>query len=114
MRISRLVGCMIFFAVGWLWFPSGTGAVQTGLLCAGLGDNIWDQWHKGMMPKTDETIDKVTKIKRDCPQLAGSMDSIANAIKGEREKRMKAYGDVWYSSGAASPDEDLEDLELQR
>jgi hypothetical protein len=113
MRISWVVGCVICFAVGLLWFPSGTGAVQTSLLCTGQGDSLWGQWLRGMLPRNDATIEKVLKVKGDCPQLAGSMDRIADVIKAEREKRRKAYDDIQFV-GTGGQDEDLEDLEIQR
>jgi len=77
-----------------LWFPSGTGAVQSSQLCAGMGDSLWDQWLKGMVPKNDATIDKAQKVKTDCPQLAGSMDRISNDIKGHQQKQASAKGHV--------------------
>lgn len=86
MTASRMVVCLMCLSVLWLWLPSGAKAVT----CQAIGNDIWLQWGQGKLPQNDATIDKVLKVKNDCPQLAGSLDRIANDIKAAREKIAEA------------------------
>lgn len=90
MKILWVVVCVICLAVGWLSVPRSSPAVDTSLLCPGMADSIWDQWHKGMLPKNADTIIKVLKVASDCPKLAGSMEKIAYDIKAFQEKKEHA------------------------
>ncbi|HKP01102.1 MAG TPA: hypothetical protein VJU02_05680 [Nitrospiraceae bacterium] len=70
-----------------LWLPAGSGAAPN---CQAIGDDLWKQWHQGVLPRNDATIDKLLKAKSDCPQLGGSMTSMTNDIKVQREKVAEA------------------------
>ena len=62
--------------------------------CDELGNNLWNQWLQGKVPKNQVTIDKLMKVKSDCPKLAGSMDRMANDIKAQKDKIGGADADV--------------------
>ena len=74
-----------------LWIPSDSGAAQD---CKSIGNEIWQRWLEGKLPRNQATIDEVTKIKGNCPQLGGSMDSIAGSIKGEKGRIGSAASDT--------------------
>jgi hypothetical protein len=84
MTISRVVVCGMYLSVILLWLPSGSGAVSTSQLCQGIGNELWLQ--KRTQPQDDAYIDKLLKVKQDCPQLSGSMDRMVNDIKAARQK----------------------------
>lgn len=86
MATLRLILFCMYLSLFGLWFPSSSGAVLSSVLCQGLGNGIWAEWLAGTLPKTDATIDKVAKIKQDCPQLSGSMNRIENDIKAGKQK----------------------------
>lgn len=90
MKLLWVVVCVIWLAVGWLSVPHSSLAVDTSLLCPGMADSIWDQWHKGMLPKNADTIIKVLKVASDCPKMAGSLEKIAYEIKAFQEKKERA------------------------
>jgi hypothetical protein len=91
MKIVWVVVCVICLAVGWLSTPHSSPAADTSLLCTGMGDSIWDQQRKGILPKNADTIIKVLKIANDCPQLKSSMEYIAYEIKAYQEKKAHAH-----------------------
>lgn len=62
--------------------------------CDERGDDLWNQWLQGKVPKNQATIDKAQEVKTDCPQLAGSMDRISNEIKGHQQKQASAKDHV--------------------
>ena len=68
--------------------PGGSG------LCDERGNDLWNQWLQGKVPKNQATIDKLMKVKSDCPKLAGSMDRMANDIKAQKDKIGGADADV--------------------
>lgn len=86
MATLRLILFCMYLSLFVLWFPSSSGAVSSSVLCQGLGNGIWAEWLAGTLPKTDATIDKVVKVKQDCPQLSGSMNRIENDIKAGKQK----------------------------
>ena len=110
MNIVRMVVYGIVLLAGLIWLSSKVEAVPSGQLCQSTADSVWSQWGKGILPKTDETINTMMKFKQDCPQQGGSMQKIADAIMGQREKEKKAFRHIHFSS----QDEHLEDLEIQR
>lgn len=87
MKISRSAVCGLCLSAALLWLPSDSGAVPTSQLCQGVGNDLWAQWRDGNLPRTDPTIDKVLKIKQDCPQLDGSMRHIVDEIKASQQKQ---------------------------
>lgn len=91
MKISRRAVCGLCLSATLLWLPSDSGAVSTSVLCQGLGNGLWGQWLDGTLPKTDATIDKVLKIKPDCPQLDGSIRHIVDEIKANQQKQAGAH-----------------------
>jgi hypothetical protein len=74
-----------------LWLPSGSGAVPTSQLCEDVGNNLWVQWRVRALPKTNETIAKVLKIKQDCPQLDGSIKEIVGNIVTHQVKQLNSH-----------------------
>lgn len=104
MKISRRALCGLCLSTALLWLPSGSGAAPTGLLCQGVGNDLWGQWRNGTLPQTDATIDKLLKTKQDCPQLDGSIKSMVDGIKAHRQKEgdasrhVKKAGEKYQSS----------------
>ena len=90
MNIVRMVAYGIVLLAGLLWLSSKVEAVPSGPLCQGTADSLWDQWGKGMLPKTEGTVDKVLQFRQDCPQQGGSMLSIANSIRAHQTKQAEA------------------------
>lgn len=88
MKISYAVVCMMYWSMLLLWFPSGSEAGTTN--CQGVGNDLWKQWGEMKLPRNDATIDKLLKVKQECPQLGKSMGSIVNEIKAQREKVAEA------------------------
>jgi len=94
MTTSRTVVCAMCLSVLLIWLPSGSGAVPTSQPCQGVGNDFWKQWREGTVPQNDASIDKLLKVKQDCPQLAGSIDNMVNSIKANREKVAEAVAIV--------------------
>lgn len=94
MKILRMVACSVVLLAGMIWLSSKVEAVPSGQLCQGTADSLWLQWGKGMLPKTDETINTITKFKQDCPKQGGSMEKIAGFIRGHQKKQADAKKDT--------------------
>jgi hypothetical protein len=113
MTMLRSSMCAMLLGAIVLWTPSANGfspedynvAARTspvpnilplpgGGLCDELGNDLWNQWLQGKVPKNQATIDKVMKVKSDCPTLAGSMDIMANDIKAQKDKIGGADADL--------------------
>lgn len=88
MKISRRAVCVMCWSVLLLWFPPGSGAGTTN--CQGVENDLWKQWGEKKLPRNDATIDKLRKVKQDCPQLGNSMGFIVDEIKAQREKVAEA------------------------
>ena len=63
-------------------------------ICDETGNHLWNQWLQGKVPKNQATIDKLMKVKSECPKLAGSMDRMANDIKAQKDNIGGADADV--------------------
>ncbi len=85
MNIVRMVACGVVLLACMIWLSSKVEAVPSGQLCQATANSLWIQWGKGELPNTDETINTMMKFKEDCPQQSGSMQKIADAIKGHQE-----------------------------
>ena len=72
----------------------GTPGIGMPSACDELGNELWNQWLQGKVSKNQPTIDKLMKVKSDCPKLAGSMDRMANDIKAQKDKIGGADADV--------------------
>jgi hypothetical protein len=73
-----------------LSFPSGSEAVSSSLLCQGVGNDLWGQSRGKAMPSNEASIEKLLKIKQDCPQLAVSIDRMVGEIKGFLQRQAEA------------------------
>ncbi|MDK2743658.1 MAG: hypothetical protein H8K03_02105 [Nitrospira sp.] len=114
MTIPRLPMCGLLLGAIALWTPSANGfspedynvaarpapvpniPAIPGMssVCDELGDDLWNKWLQGKVPKNQATIDKLMEAKRDCPKLAGSMDRMANEIKAQKDKIGSADANV--------------------
>ncbi len=87
-----------------LSFPTGSEAVSSSLLCQGVGNDLWGQSRGGAMPSNEASIEKLQKIKQDCPQLAVSIDRLVNGIKAHLQrqadagKHVKKSGEAYQNS----------------
>jgi hypothetical protein len=91
-----------------LSLPSDSEAVSTSQLCQAVGNDIWGQSRAGTQPNSEASLEKLQKIKQDCPQLAGSIDRLFNDIKAhlqrqaDASKHVKKAGDA-YQNPAYDP-----------
>ncbi|MBI5315585.1 MAG: hypothetical protein HZB34_06405 [Nitrospirae bacterium] len=91
MTTSRLITCGMCLWGVMVWIPPDSWSAQD---CKSIGNEIWKHWLQGKLPRNQATIDEVTKIKGNCPQLSGSMDRIDRSIKGEKESIGSAASDT--------------------
>lgn len=61
---------------------------------SGVCDDLGMLWSHGKVPNNQATIDKLMKVKSDCPQIAGSIDRMVNDIKAQKDKIGGADADV--------------------
>ncbi|MGC3976111.1 MAG: hypothetical protein QM771_17250 [Nitrospira sp.] len=87
--LRRVLWGMGLFVVV-LSFPAGSEAVSTSLLCQGVGNDLWGESRGKALPNNEASIEKLLKIKQDCPQLAVSIDRLVNGIKGSMQQQADA------------------------
>lgn len=80
--------------------PTGGEAVSSSVLCQGVGNDLWGQSRGGAMPSNEASIEKLQKIKQDCPQLAVSIDRLVNGIKAHLQRQADASKHVKKSGEA--------------
>ena len=108
MNISRSAVCGLCLSVLLLSIPAGSAAVSTSQLCQAVGNDLWGQTRSGTLPNNEASIEKLQKVKLDCPQLAGSIDRLINGIKAhlqrqaDASKHVKKAGDA-YQNPAYDP-----------
>ncbi len=83
-----------------LSFPTGSEAVSSSQLCQAVGNDLWGQSRSAAMPSNEASIEKLQKIKQDCPQLAVSIDRLVSGIKAHLQRQADASKHVRKSGEA--------------